>query len=418
MKKRALCLNKEKVLFGAFLSVLIVYPYLFVLNMIIPSSLLGGKNVYIYGVTIIIIIIFGLRWKFISRVIPLEVVFLLMYFIAIIAFLNLFFYSNIKHIDVLKIPLNLVIYIGVAYSLTANIKNRKILYNVILYSCLVQAVVGIIHYFYFPYIMTGLGGSRPAYVIADITTATAQAERGTLGNPNVYSLFLLLGCFLVVYRQKYFRKKWIIEIVYLLTLITALVLSDSRFGLVLSLLLFLIYFSRLKVKRKVIVSLLAGFLIFSFYGLIEEKVRHAYHSTFLRDKESNKYHLDRISKNKNALDLLVMDSGSILIGPSKEETYQFKVVENNIYSDNSFFLLFHNYGIPTTIIMIFIMWFVYYKTIDIKKRGTILFFIYFLAALWLYNSILFDIWLLFFSSSLMVLSRRNSRGGDLLSYGS
>ena len=413
-KNIALPLNIKKISFCGFLLVLGIYPYLFLVNMVMPSTLSWGKNTYISAITVFIITIFLFQWKTISRRIPIWIVFLFLFLSTNIALINLLIYSEIKHIDVLRIPLNLLIYLGVAYSFTSNTASKKTIYNVILYSCIIQAVVGIIHYFYFPYIMTGIEGSDLPYIILTAKTATAQAERGLLVSPNVYALFLLLGCFLLVYRNEAFKKKWLLETIYMILLMTGVLLSNSRLGLIFSVILFFVYFTKSAVKGKVILAGLVIIGIIASHGFIEDRISYAYHRNFSFAEGNVGSNLSRTDRNVNALNLLISDCCSFIIGPSQNKTYEFKVVKGHSYSDNSFFLLAHNYGVPSAVIFIFVMFFLYSNAIDVRKGGTILFLIYFATALLVYNSILFDIWLLFFSTSLMILSRKSDKYDRLI----
>lgn len=411
MANIAFTLNTRRASFQGFLFSLCVYPYLFALNMFIPSALLGGKCVYIYAVTVILIISFLFQLRIILCRIPAWSLFLFILLTMNIVFLNLFFYSGIKHVDVLRIPFNLVIYLGVAYSCIRGVSSRKIVYNVIVYNCIIQAVVGIIHYFFFPGIMTGVPGYE-SYVITNDTTP--QAERGLLISSNLYSLFLILGCFLVVYRNEALKKKWIVETIYLILLITGIVLSNSRLGLLFSALLFLIYFKKSAFQGKAVLTGLIIIGITIFHGFIGDRIGDAYQRSFLYDDSYTGVNLSRVAKNTNALDLLIADWSNVLIGPSKNATVEFKLKQDRRYSDNSFFLLFHNYGLPSAVIIIVVMAYLFSNVINIRERGIILFLFYFISALFFYNCVLFDIWLFFFSASLVVLSRKNDIHSNLI----
>ena len=413
MLDKPILLNLKKISFLSYLGVLIVYPYLFVLQMVMPSSLLGSKCVYIYLATVLLIIIFLLRWRFFVRFIPVWVVWLFLCLTTSIYLLNLFFYSDIKHLDVLRIPYNLVIYLGVAYVCTRDISQRKIVYNVILFNCVIQAVIGIIHFYYFPYIMTGICIPGLPYHFADPATATAQAERGLVENPNLFMLFLLLGCFLLVYRDKIFKKHWILETISFILLMWAINLSNSRLGILCSWILGVIYFKKFIAKGKIVIAglIIMGLILCS--GVIVKTVNRVKGRSFSFSDSYVGENLSRTAKNTNAFNLLVDDWSNVLIGPSRDRTIEFKLVQQRNYSDNSFFLLFHNYGLPAGLVIIFVMCYLYDNVINIKKRGIIFILIYFAIALFLYNSLLYDMWLVFFSATLMLLGRKDDKDSRL-----
>jgi hypothetical protein len=397
-------LDGRKLLFWGFLSVLAVYPYLFVLNMLLPWSFLGDNCVYIYAVTFFLIAVFALQIRTLLKDIPAMPLLILVLAAANSLVLNILFNGSFKHPDVLRIPFNLVVYAGVAYLFTAKDQERRLVYNVILWNCVIQAVIGIVHYSYFPYIKTGTGSSSMPFII-DMGDLTSQAERGLLLNPNIYSLFLLLGCFLIVFRDEEMRKKTFLEISCMLLLISGIVVSNSRFGLFCGIVLFIQYFRKSSVRIKLLLGSLAVIAVVASYGFLGERISHAYSRTLRQDGYAGHY-LTRTTRNINALNLLIADWSNMLIGPSQKETVRFKIIEGKRYSDNSFFLLFHNYGLPAGIIMIMVMGFIYSRLADVRRKGARLFLAHVVFALYLYNSILFDIWLLYFSAVFMVMSRK------------
>jgi hypothetical protein len=382
---------------------------LLAINMVAPSRLAWGKNTYISLITAAIVLIFLINWKIVFQYIPLWTFLLFMYLSANIVLLNLLVYSNINHLEVFRIPLNLFIYFAVAYNMISDTARKRTIYNILLYGCLIQAVIGIIHYYFFPEILTGVPGPfAETYIIDMSATISAQTERGLLISPNLFSQFLLLGCFLIVFRDEAFKKKWVFETVFLSILIIGIILSGSRFGLLFSVILSFLFYLKATNKRKMILCALAIFAIVIFHGPIRENISHAYHRTFVRTDGYSGNYISRASKNINAIELLTSDLSSFLISPSREKAYEFKVIKGKKYSDNSFLMLCHNYGVPSVVIIFAVFLYLYRKVIDIKKKGTILLVIYFLTSLYLYNCILFDIWLLFYNVALMLLSRRSN----------
>ncbi len=408
-------INLRKILFWIFCFVLIIYPYLFVINMIFPSTLPWGKNTYISGITGIIFILFLFQWRIIFCRIPLWSLLLIISLASTITLLNFIFYDGVKHLIILfRIPFLLVIYLGVAYSFTRGITEKRIVYNIILCNCVLMAVIGIIHYFYFPYVFTGEQSSGNLYNIYPVGSNGPQAERGILINPNIYSLFLLLGCCLLVCRDKVFKRKRIVEDICLMILIVGIVLSQSRFGLFFSILLALIYIKNTVFKKKIIFIILIIVGVALFSGTIK-KLEGRYNARFIAYEEGNiGGHITRLARNQNALALLCDSSLSFLIGPSGKRTEEFKVEERQNYSDNSFLLLAHQYGMPGFMIVTLLMCYLFVKLINIKKVETKIFIAYFLMALFIYNSITFEIWLFFFSVSLMITSRKDDNNFNYL----
>ncbi len=399
-------IDLQKSSYRLFLFILIIYPYVFAINLIAPHTLPLGKNTYISMITLMLAVLFMINWRTVSRAIPMWTILSLVFLTLMIPFLNYLFYGGVKDLAVFRFPLNVLVYLGVAYAFSADDSKKKTIYNVILYNAVIQAAVGIIHYFYFPYIETGCG-DQPYRIFDPASYESPPHERGLLINPNVFSLFLLIGCFLLTFREQAFKKNSLIELGLFLLLLYGIVLSGSRTGVILGVLLFIVFLVKSTFREKAIVAIGLTLIVLLFYPFIENRIMSPFHKSYSSNDDAVGISITRSSRYVNALNLLTSDPVGFLIGTSREKTVEHKIMRGFSFSDNSFLLLGLHYGFPVAFMMLIALSSVVISLIDFKKSGILLFFIYLLISLFLYNSILFDIWLFYFSASLMLLGRKS-----------
>lgn len=374
--------------FALFIGALVVYPYLFLLNIFFPSTLSIGKNTFVFVITIIIILCFLLRWKGILSKLGIGVVYFIMLLALIIISIRYWLYAEgIHKIFLYRIILMPLLYCGVAYYYLREGAKKEIVKKIIFCSCLIQAVIGLLHTYLASYIYLGLSSDRPLLIVKG---ATALREVGTLMNSSLYANFILLGIFILINSYKKWGLPRLVEYTIMLVLIWGVTISGSRWPFVVAILLLILYFKKLLLSKKIISVL----LIIIFLGMFLPNI-----FILMAQQVATGEVASRIVKYHLAVSSLLENSPSFLVGPFFGRTNT--TIETTSFSDNSYLLLMLTFGVPFICLFLFLFLHIIRRTISINRNYFIL--LYFLITLLITNSILWDIWLFYFFAALYSL---------------
>lgn len=381
----------DKFGFALFIGTLIVYPYVFVFNIFYPSTLQIGKNTYVGLITIVIILCFCLRWKVILSKFGVGTVYFIMLLALLIIIIRTWVHAEGVNIFLYRIILIPIIYCGVAYSYLMKKGEKELIGKIIFWNCLIQAIIGIVHHYFFSHILTGSKvyiGANEFYKIVEVG-AGGQREPGILMSSSLYANFVLLGVFLLVSSYKTWKFPNLVEYIFLLVLVWGVWLSGSRWPFIGSMFFLMLYFKRLPSLKKITfvpIIILAGvFLQDYFIHTIGRLVTGGA--------------TGRLLKYQIALSSLFENSSNFLIGTSFDRMGM--SVNGITFSDNSFLTLMITFGIPLT--LLFLLFFLYIIMRTISVKGTRFMLFYFIGTLFLTNSILWDIWLFYFFAVLYSL---------------
>ena len=374
--------------FVLFIGSLAVYPYLFLFNIFFPSTLSIGKNTFIFIITAIILLCFLLRWKGILSKLGVGTIYFIMFLALMIIIIRHWLYGEgIDKIFLYHIVLTPLLYCGVAYYYLREKEKKEIVKKVIFCSCLIQAIIGLLHFYVFPYIHLGLSPDGLLKIVRGVGT---MREVGTLLAANLYADFILLGMFILINSYKKWRLPQLAVHILMFILIWGVAISASRWPFIVAALLLMLYFKKLLLSKKIISVLLIVLLLGSFLPNI---------FIYMAQKVATGEVTVRIAKYQLALSSLLESLPSFLVGPffGRADTG----IDVTSFSDNSYLLLMITFGVPFICLFLFLFSYIIRKTISINRNYFIL--LYFLITLFINNSILWDVWLFYFFATLYSL---------------
>lgn len=369
-----------------------VYPYVFAIDIYLKFT---GHKIFIsfvFLITLGFIFIFAFSLaSLLRREVVLSVVFTLISVLFVIFFRSAL-YEEVVSIFEYRTFFLLIVYSCSLYFVLENsgLDFKRKLLNVMMFNFFIQAVVGIIHTLYFPNIVVGieLDDSGDSLYVLDVGEGGFR-ESGLLIGANVYGNFLALGVFLLLgiiknTREKFKLKEVLFFFAYFFLLTWAVYLSGSRLALFsVFVFLFCIFVATFGIKYSFF-PVIFGFLVLLFSPILD---------TFV-ERTVNHGSGGRIDKINLALDMLFSNPVSFMFGASEEVVSNAKTLDGLAFSDNSFFLVFLNYGVPVGILLIFGFLYLLFKR-SIVNLYSLAFFFYILMTLFFNNSILWDIWLVY-----------------------
>lgn len=392
-RKDKLLLSARQLGFALFIGVLVVYPYLFLLNIFFPNELSFGKNTYIFGITVIIALCFLLQGKKILSKLGVGTVYFIIFSALLIMATRYWLYGEgLDKLFFYRIFLTPLLYCGVAYYYLKQKKERAIVRKIIFCNCFIMAVIGIVHTYIFPNVLLDTPNGSFKVVAPEMG---GQREAGLLINPSPYANFILLGGFLLINSYKRWKLPRFFTHILMFLLLWGGVISASRWPFIVAILLFVSYLKTLFFSKKTISILLIILFLLSFLPsvFIQMTQKVATHSL-----------MGRIIKYRAAIDSLLDNFSSFLVGPFFGAADTSEAITS--FSDNSYLLFVITFGVPFFCLFVFLFLHIIRKTISINKNYFIL--IYFFITLFVTNSILWDIWLFYFFATLYSLQWSSS----------
>ncbi len=390
-----------------YLFVLIMYPYFQVLEHFTGTYSKIGKNGYLIVITLALLLLFIHAYKeLIKKYRSITVA--LLYFIGFslaVFFTRIIVYNEtFSRLFPDRYTYFILIYGILTYYFVATkpeLKNTII--KIVIGNALAQAVFGVIHYYFMPFLIPVT--DNPAYVntgllfVLNYTNADSVRETGLLGNASVYANFILLGLFLL-FRPDNQNVRNVTKFFISIVLIMAIFVSGSRFPTAVSLILLMIFLYRntSRLQMAIVSFFLISFLLLFF--------------TFFVPVDQFMYYLDRIINEGNsirdekvllAFNMLFSKPLFLLLGVPQDIVVNTTSPSGYTFSDNSFFEFALNHGVLFTLAW-FLVAIVMLKRSIVANKYVVLFLTYFFLCLWFTNSILWDIWIVYFFVVLYCLS--------------
>lgn len=372
-----------------------IYPYVFWANF--AAVFAGYRIPFVSIITFIIFVSFMISlFKF-----KQGNSFLIIFFVSTLIVLALFLRVSYYHEDLFfssyrNFLLLLVYAISLFYVLRSDFTKEKIS-SLLILNITVQAVFGIIHFYFFPYIVTGVELDDSGTGIYFLEPGEGgYRESGMLIGSNVYGNFLVLGLFLTMINLKISPiKDKIINISIALLILWAVYLSGSRLALANALIIFSFFLFRCYGIKyffiPVVLITSSIFLTPIIDNAIERTVSHGSSS--------------RLAKSQLALNMLDESVMSAIIGPSSITVSAARTLDGLPFSDNSYLLLSLTYGIPIAVMCFILVLGFIFKSVRLNAV-TFVFVVYFLSTLFFNNAILWDIWLFYGIAVIYIISGR------------
>lgn len=382
-----------------FLMALAIYPYLFLLNLLVPSTLeFLGKNTYIAAETLLLAAVFV---SVLTRVGSPILLLLVpgMIALVIVALRALVYDEPIMPLLIsMRAPFTVLIYCGAAAGALTDQRTRRAARNIIVGNGVAQALVGIVHDTFFPHVVAGvfvsmLGIPDQLYYIGEPGKVRFR-EAGILISPNVYANFIAVGMVVLASarRQGAAAKRFrVSDALMLLVMIWGVSLAGSRLPIAVGAAALAYYILRHLSFRALLPIAATGAVAFvmmtpTFFSLL------------------NRFDVEgsggRGVKAKLAADLVVRDTSTLLLGAPLSAQNQASDQGLGI-SDNSLFAMTLAFGAPVVLLLGAGLVATLGATLPLSQSK--LLFTYGVVTLALYNAIYWDIWLLYWFTGLYAM---------------
>jgi hypothetical protein len=370
-------------------------PYYIIAHELLGQPTLFGKALFLVMLTAAIIGIFVVHAGYIIPRLGGWLLFTVWLCATVVLSLRSEFYGIGLDFFAYRFAFLVFIYGCVALPFVCSPTRIVVVRRVLLWSCVVQAIIGIIHSRYFPYIVTGipLDDSGQAIYVLDPSLG-GYRENGTLITANMYGAFLVLGLILLLANvQRATRRALLRQGPIAALLWWGIALSGSRYAL-LAAALVTAYFLYRTVPRYVFVIILpAAALIFASSPAFVRMERR-----FAAEGSGG-----RVAIAAATLDLGTRRVSSLLLGAPPEEEYAARTGTGQILSDNSFASMMLDYGLPFTLVLLFCLGIVWSALV--RLSGWVLVAAVFIIGQFaVTNALYWDPFLLFAGATLLVVN--------------
>jgi len=314
--------------------------------------------------------------------------------ITVVLIRNLTYYEAISFSKYRTVFMVFIYFTSLFYILQNEYSQRKIS-SIIIFNVVVQAIFGIVHHNFFPYVVTGmaLDDTGAGMYILDPGEG-GYRENGTLIGSNLFGNFLVLGIFLILSRLKPRRLKGnFLLFLSLVVTIWAIHLSGSRYALVSSLVISMFYMLRIIPLQYFYLPIVSGLTFLMFTPILEGVLQ----------RTNSGGSGGRIEKTVMAIDMLSESLTTFLFGVPTKIVTTTKTSDGLLFSDNSFMLSLLNYGVVAGMLFFIVLLYFILKRVYIGMH-TFVFLSYIIGTFLFNNAILWDIWLLYAIATLFIIS--------------
>jgi len=384
-----------------FVITIILFPYLNLFGFFYPIEVIG-INLYLVTLFLFILLAFLSNLSKVRNYNEILSIYIYLVIIAIFLGLRLLVYNEpLDTLSALRTPVIFLILWNVAYSFVYISGKVELVYKIIIGNSFIQALIGIIHHYYFPFIVIGgIAGREEGYLIN--YSYGAFRENGILLNPNLYANFIIIGLFLILYnnKKKTFNIRWQLEILLIIVMEWGIILSSSRYPMFVSFLLIGYYLVKnFSVKSFLVLSIPLLIVVYlQFSSILYSIQRLLIHGYKVREL-----------KNDLARSMIFGDVYSFLIGVPSNIVASSTTIGGLYVSDNSFYMIIMGFGFPAFLIMFYFI----YLLVKKSFKGLKIYLFYFIGVLWLTNGVLWEVWLLYFFLSIHIIQKSKNESNQL-----
>lgn len=390
---------------GSFVILLIALafsPYYIIAHELLGRPTIAGKALFLAGLTGSMVGIFLYHSRYIIPRLGGVLLVGLWLAAAVLIWIKGYVYGIDLDVFAYRFAFVAVIYGCVALPFVGSVRNVRILRRVLLWSCTVQAVLGIIHSLYFPFIVTGiqLDDSGQAIYVLDPGMG-GYRENGTLISSNMYGAFLVFGLMLLFANAPKVNARAFFRIAPVGALLWwGILLSGSRFalaGAVLATGYFLIKSTAPVFAVLAVPAALALFLTSPAMARVQER--------FAVEGSGGRGAIVTASA-----ELATRRFSSLLLGSTTEEEAAVTTSAGRNISDNSYASLALDYGVPFMLALLFYLGLVWSSIVRLTG-WTLLTALFVAGQFAVTNALYWDPFIIYAGTTLLVLDaqRRNAK---------
>jgi hypothetical protein len=313
----------------------------------------------------------------------LSIILILLIFIILLR--NIVYKITFEEISSLRYIFNIPLYYYIFKWLNdKHIINIEKLGRYIVGNTIFQAIFGICSFLFFPKFINNILIKGKTY--EEIRLAGGYShEAGLLVNSNVYANFLVLGLFVYLIQAHWKDQKIYQRIITIILFLFGIVVSQSRFAIVISILFVAIFIIKKLSPNKIIAIFL---LVLTVSGIFFPLINKAFKRGYVIKDRVNKIGIAiKIFENNMPL--------SYVIGvPADDISKQYGDNFIDYFSDNSYFSVILSYGLLFAIFYFIVILLPFF--LHRRKKIIYLFFIfYLLTILFITNSIFWNYFFLY-----------------------
>jgi hypothetical protein len=379
---------------------LVFSPYYIIAHDLLGRPTLFGKALFLVGLTMAIVGIFAYHGRYFFNRLGGSVLLFVWLVAGLVLSLRSVMYGGGIDFFAYRFAFLGIVYGCITMPFIRSMECARILRRVLVWSCVVQAVLGIVHSLYFPYIVTGIlvddGGQ--AIQILD-PGAGAYRENGTLISSNMYGAFLVLGLTLVFAKTPRLTRSALLRVGPLAALLWwGIVLSGSRYAIGAAAVVTGYFLLKSVPNYALTVVLPVAVALFAFSPVVAR----------VQERFAVEGSGGRVAMAATSLDLVTKRMSSLILGVSPAEAVAARTASGQILSDNSYASMMFDYGLPFTLLLLFYLGIVWSSIV--RLRGWVLVTAFFIAGQFaVTNALYWDPFILFAGATVLVLDA--TRGG-------
>jgi len=377
-----------------FVAALAFSPYYIVANDLLGRPTIAGKAVLLVAVSGSMVIVSAIHWRYLLRRLGGVLLIGVWLAAAIVLYVKQLVYGIALDLLAYRFAFVGVVYGCAALPFVRSPASVRLLRRVLLWSCVVQAVLGIIHSKYFPYIVTGIpltDSGQAIYVLPP--GSSAFRENGTLISANLYGAVLVLGLFILFAGAGRLRGRTLLRVLAPAALLWwAIALSGSRLALAGGLLA-----TGYALTRSAPAGVAAIAVPAAFAALLLSSVPARVEERFAIEGSGG-----RGAMLVRSFELATQRFSSAVVGPTPTEAASATTATGQILSDNSYVSLVFDYGWPFALLLIWYFGLIWSSIVTM--RGWVLVTSCFVAVQFaITNAIYWDPFLMFAGATLLVV---------------
>lgn len=390
--------------FFLLLTALAFSPYYIIAHELLGRPTIAGKALFLAALTAVMVGIFFYNARFLVPRLGGPMLFGLWLTAIIVIAMKAYVYNVHLDIFAFRFAFVAIIYGCIALPFVSSPARTRVLRRVLLWSCVLEAVIGIVHSLYFPYIVTGiqLDDSGQAIYVLD-SGLGGYRENGTLISANMYGGFLVFGLILLFANTKRLDRHSFVRIAPLAAVLWwGIALSGSRYalaGAVLATGYFLVK-ATAPIVTMIAVPLATVALVLSpAMGQLQQRFE-------------NEGTGGRGAIITASIDLATRRFSSLLLGSTTEEEATVVTSAGRNISDNSYASLALDYGVPFALLLVFYLGLTWASLIR-ARRWALLTALFIAGQFAVTNALYWDPFLIFAGATLLVVDALQRADDDV-----
>jgi hypothetical protein len=375
-------------------------PFYIIAHIFLGQPRLLGKSLFLALWTISVVGAFASHMRGNFRRLGGLTIFALWFAVAMIVFLR-FLRDGAMDLTSVRFPVLVFVYGSAALPFVKSSLRATIIRRLIFWGCVLQALIGVVHSLFFPNLVTGIqiDDSGELFYVLDPGQGGFR-ESGTLISANTFGIFLVFGLILLFAGVPRATLRSSLRIVPVAALLWwGIALSGSRYSIGAGALVTAYYVWRCAPRWAIPVLLpFAAILFFQSPAVGGMRARFASEGSG-----------GRTAILTAGSDLALARTSNLLLGATLEDQFNTHTNTGQIISDNSYLQMVLTYGLPVTLLLVFMVYSVWTRWVTMKGWVAVT-ALTIVGQFAVTNALYWDPFLLYAGALLLVVDRLPDRG--------